>query len=132
MMSELKKRAILLRGPIGVGKSEVQTALLSRFRLPPQCAINLDDGWDWRYRFRQSERYPELCNRPEHILIIELSCGEPEALGLRMDGATRSPREWIDILEQDGRQLHAFTKTNRMRPVTVGTVKKSIEPITET
>jgi energy-coupling factor transporter ATP-binding protein EcfA2 len=43
---------------------------------------------------------------PEDFLIIELTAGEP--VDWSSPGATKNPREWVDILKDEGREIRAF------------------------
>jgi hypothetical protein len=109
-MSEKDKQklAIILRGPPSIGKSSVTKLLKAKLFASSVKDIDLDDGWGTH----QNRRYPPGDGRyadlktPEDVLIIELGCGEPA--GESFKGATKNPREWVAILEGEGRQVHAF------------------------
>jgi hypothetical protein len=96
-----------LRGPPAIGKSSV-TKLLAEKMLPSSTKqIALDQGWGQRqnWRFPAGDgRYADL-KAPEDLLVLELGCGEP---GGGVLGATLNPREWVSVLESEGRQIHAF------------------------
>lgn len=66
----------------------------------------LDDGWArGEKRFSGSTRYGDLSGQPE-VLIIELGYGEPA--DEKFLGATKNPREWLNSLEQEGREVFFF------------------------
>jgi hypothetical protein len=103
-----RKHAIILRGPPAIKKSLVAKLLASK--LPPGSVkhIDLDQGWGRK----ENKRYPTGEGRyadlkaPEDVLVLELCRGEPPDESSL--GATRNPREWVSILESEGRQIHAF------------------------
>ncbi len=107
MTEKARKIAVILRGPPAIGKSSV-TRLLAQKMLPGTTKqIDLDQGWgrDQNWRFSAGPgRYADL-KATEDLLVLELGCGEPCA---GVAGATLNPREWVSILEAEGRQVHAF------------------------
>jgi hypothetical protein len=108
-MSEIAKRkfAVILRGPPAIGKSSVTKLLAAKILPGSTKRIDLDDGWgkDQNRRFPPGERRYADLKTPEDLLVLELGCGEP---GGGLLGATLNPREWVSILESEGRQIHAF------------------------
>jgi hypothetical protein len=101
------KHAIILRGPSAIGKSSVTELLFAKLPCGQARRVDLDQGWgeaeNKRYPAGEG-RYSDL-NTPEDFLIIELCAGEP---GGSMKGATTNPREWVEVLEKEGRLIHAF------------------------
>jgi hypothetical protein len=105
--------AIVLHGPPGAGKTQTISELCGRHTSGTVRVVSLDDGWlasgpqahTFRYRPGQ-DRYRELREATEPVLLIELACGEPE--DLTFPGATRRPDEWVDVLRQAGRRLFVF------------------------
>jgi hypothetical protein len=98
--------AILLRGRIGAGKTTVGRIIRKQFDISDDAFILLDQGWgrrppdDWRRRARDANRYYDLANQSGRpIVLIELSWGED---------ATLNPREWLDLLEAQGRSVLYF------------------------
>jgi shikimate kinase len=112
----MRKLAVVLRGPIAVGKSTVANELLAHFNQCPGQLVNLDDGWanrpdesGRRYTRSGGERYRDLVGRAEEVLVLELAHGEPSLCQLRSEpGATLNPQEWADLLRLDGRQIKLF------------------------
>lgn len=99
-----RKVAIVLRGSPGAGKSTVANALQVLY--PQNCRVELDRYWGpGEKRFAGTCRYWDLRNQPD-VLIIELGYGEPA--GESFPGATKNPREWVSILENDGREVFFF------------------------
>src|SRR6266851_3143086 len=109
-MNEPRRRrhAIILRGPPAIGKSCVTRLLIAKIPCGQSKWIDLDDGWgkaqNKRYPSREG-RYADL-KTPEDFLILELCCGEPGDCSF--SGATRNPREWVSILENERREIRAF------------------------
>jgi hypothetical protein len=95
--------AIVLRGPPCGGKTTVLRFL--RARLPTSASVSLDDGWSKGERRFGADRYGDLRAKGDPLLV-ELGFGEPE--GLSFPGATRNPREWVDILMAEGRAVFLF------------------------
>jgi hypothetical protein len=104
------RKAVILRGPPGVGKSAV--CQLLRYHLQKSGRhINLDAYWgkgEWRYAHPEF-RYADLQLAPEPVLVVELAWGEPD--GLAFPGATRGAGEWIGILQRAGREVVPFYLT---------------------
>jgi hypothetical protein len=102
-----RKIAIILRGPPAIGKTSVTGLLVEKMLPGTTKRIDLDQGWgyhqNWRFPAGKG-RYADL-KAPEDLLVLELVCGEPDA---GMLGATRNPREWVSVLEAEGRQTCAF------------------------
>jgi hypothetical protein len=101
------KLAVILRGPPAIGKTTT-TKLLSEKIAPGTCErVDLDAGWGVHEgkRLPPGEgRYSDLKSDAD-LLVVELACGEP---GGGVSGATLNPREWVSILEKEGREIHAF------------------------
>ena len=95
-----KRIAIVLRGPMGVGKSTVADELCRLLSAGPK--IVLDD----HYQSRGPARDAIFTARKEDALVIELGCGEP--LDLSFDGFTRAAVAWHEALRRDGREVHLF------------------------
>jgi hypothetical protein len=123
----LRTFAIVLRGPTGVGKTTVGQTLLGLLNQPSDSLVNLDNGWsDEEFRCTLvPERYPDLRQRRERVLVIELANGEPVRnvnqfmrstgpvepgfwYGSPGPGATANPTEWVDLLRLEGREPHSF------------------------
>ncbi len=100
-----RKIAIVLRGPPGSGKTEVSRSLEGLFA--GRCAIaNLDQFWvQGEKRFGGRCRYWDL-DDPREVLIIELGYGEPWPRSF--DGATKNPKEWLQVLQEAQRQVFLF------------------------
>jgi hypothetical protein len=104
------RKAIILRGPPGVGKSAVCTLLLRHVGNSARH-INLDAHWgkgEWRYAYPEF-RYADLQLAAEPVLVVELAWGEPD--GLAFPGATRGADEWMGILQRAGREVIPFFLT---------------------
>ena len=108
--------AIVLRGPAAVGKTTVGWVLLSKLG-HTKGTIHLDKEWGPGERRSRagSERYADLENGEENILLLELAYGEPNLFGPNGSvnlgtslGATRNAREWVDILKRQGREVISF------------------------
>ena len=106
----------MLRGPVAVGKTTVGWVLLSKLG-QTKGTIHLDKEWGEGERRSRggSERYADLENREESILVLELAYGEPNLFGPNGTvnlgpslGATRNPREWVDIIKRQGREVISF------------------------
>jgi hypothetical protein len=100
--------AIILRGPPAIGKSCVAGLLAANVPCGQSKRIDLDYGWGkaQNKRYLAGEgRYADLKTR-EDFVILELGCGEPDDWSF--NGATRNPREWVSILEDEEREIHAF------------------------
>jgi hypothetical protein len=101
-----RRVAIVLRGAPGAGKSPVTDALRERYPLSKSSRVSLDTCWGpGEKRFAGHCRYWDLCDQPD-VLIIELGHGEPTDRSFL--GATKNPREWVSILENDGREIFFF------------------------
>jgi hypothetical protein len=99
-----RKVAIVLRGPPGGGKSNVASAL--QLLYPNSARVELDRYWgNGEKRFVGTCRYWDVRNQPD-FLIIELGYGEPACEVF--PGATKNPREWVSILENDTREVFFF------------------------
>jgi hypothetical protein len=104
------RKAIILRGPPGVGKSAVCKLLRSHIGESARH-IDLDAYWgkgEWRYSHPEF-RYADLQLAQEPVLIVELAWGEPD--GLAFPGATRGADEWMGMLQQAKREVVAFYLT---------------------
>ncbi len=104
------RKAIILRGPPGVGKSAVCRVLVRRYGEAARH-INLDSYWgkgEWRYA-QPDFRYADLQLAPEPVLIVELAWGEPD--GLPFPGATRGADQWMHLLQQAKRVVLPFYLT---------------------
>jgi hypothetical protein len=100
-------KAIILRGPPGVGKSAVRTMLRGDLGDSTRF-IHLDAYWgkgEWRYA-QPEFRYADILLAKEPILMVELAWGEPE--GLAFPGATRGADEWMGILRWAKREIYPF------------------------
>jgi broad-specificity NMP kinase len=103
-------KAIILRGPPGVGKSAVRDQLRSHLGKSVRH-INLDAYWgkgEWRYE-QPEFRYADLQLATEPVLVVEFAWGEPD--GLVFPGATRGAHEWMGILQKAKRQIFPFFLT---------------------
>jgi len=109
--------AVVLRGPMSVGKTEVAKRILQATGSSVEGPIVLDDGWAWggrRYVGGQA-RYEDLQGLADHVIVLELGWGEPKGEGF--PGATRNPEEWAEILMNEGRELRLFRLTARRADV---------------
>jgi hypothetical protein len=95
-----KKIAVVLRGPMGVGKSTVADQVCRL--LNAGAKIVLDDHYEARGR----ERDALFTGRQNDALVIELGCGEP--LDLTFNGFTRDAEAWCGLLRQAGREVYFF------------------------
>lgn len=105
-MAELK--AVVLRGTPGSGKSTIAREMVHAAAGRATPPIVLDEGWlpgQARY-VGGPGRYADLRAAALPILVAELGWAEP--YDMRTEGATRNPREWMDALEQAGREVHLF------------------------
>ncbi|WP_020472183.1 nucleoside/nucleotide kinase family protein [Zavarzinella formosa] len=103
-------KAIILRGPPGVGKSTVRDLLRSYLGRSARH-IDLDAYWgkgEWRYS-QPDFRYADLQLATEPVLLVELAWGEPA--GLAFPGATKGANEWVDILQKAKRVIYPFLLT---------------------
>lgn len=103
-------KAIVLRGPPGVGKSAVRDQLRRHLGRSARH-INLDVYWgkgEWRYE-QPAFRYADLQLAAEPVLVVELAWGEPD--GLAFPGATRGAHEWMGILQRAKRETFPFFLT---------------------
>lgn len=101
-----RRVAIVLRGAPGAGKSPVADALRERYTLSKSAHVSLDTFWGpGQKRFAGRCRYWDLRDQRD-VLIIELGYGEPHDGSFL--GATKNPREWVSILENDGREIFFF------------------------
>ncbi len=103
-------KAIVLRGPPGVGKSAVRDLLRAHLGKSVRY-INLDAHWgkgEWRSAYPEF-RYADLQLATEPVLVIELAWGEPD--GLAFPGATRGANEWMGILKAAKREIFPFFLT---------------------
>jgi hypothetical protein len=101
--------AVILRGPMGVGKTTIGQAILSKGGFHGSRPILLDDGWlinAWRYSTTGTSRYRDLATSTLPVLVAELGCGEP--VDLLSNGATRNPMEWMRVLQSVGREVYCF------------------------
>ena len=101
------RKAIILRGPPGVGKSAVRHEL--EYYLGKSARhVDLDAHWgrgQWRYAHPEF-RYADLQLAAEPVLLVEFAWGEPS--GLTFPGATRGAEEWVGLLRRAGRQIFPF------------------------
>ncbi len=110
MSTSSVRKAIILRGPPGVGKSAVCTVLRGHLGKSARH-INLDSYWgkgEWRYA-QPEFRYADLQIATDPVLVVELAWGEPD--GLVFPGATRGAGEWIGILQRVKREVFPFFLT---------------------
>jgi hypothetical protein len=110
--------AIILHGPPCTGKTQISDLIEERYAEHVEL-INLDSGWSRpaaddkadherckRYKVGP-ERYADVRKAaPKPIVVVELGCGEPSDLSSL--GATRGVHEWLQILREQGRSIHAF------------------------
>jgi len=94
-----KRLAVVLRGPMGVGKSTLRKSFRQKF-----CSFT-DVDFDERYN-RTSNRYGDLCGLPHELLFIEICCGEPHDLSF--PGPSRDAETWTTLLKNDGREILFF------------------------
>lgn len=108
-------RAVIIRGPMGSGKTRTGRELL-RLLGTPGDPLLLDRGWSpddppsisrWE---PGPSRYHDLSSFPGEVLVAELAWGDP--LGDPRPGATSAPEEWANVLRAAGRTIHLF----RLRP----------------
>lgn len=109
--------AVVLRGPTGVGKTEVARRILHFTGSRMDGLIILDDGWargERRYRGGQA-RYEDLRGLSDRVVVLELGWGEP--IDGSFLGATRNPSEWAEVLRSEGRELRLFRLTARPKDI---------------
>jgi hypothetical protein len=102
-----QKKAIVLHGPPGVGKSQVCERIL-RHLGTAAVRISLDRNWgpgESRFEGGKS-RYADLASAQADTIVLELGWGEPSCL--EMPGAVQGAQEWVDVLTAAGRQLFPF------------------------
>lgn len=100
------RKAIVLRGSMGVGKSTVAKELVTQLK---NCAVVvLDDGWaQHQARYVGGvARYADIRRAQHDVLVIELGCGEPT--DLRSAGATKAADEWLQALSDTKREVFLF------------------------
>lgn len=100
------KKAVVLHGPMGVGKSTVADIICSRAQAGNK--IVLDHGWHSdgiRYRGGVG-RYEDLSRHTDPVIVVEIACGGP--LDLAFPGATTGADEWIKVLRSAGRDVSIF------------------------
>jgi hypothetical protein len=90
--------------------SEVGRALLKFvIGLPPERLVILDNGWDASASAFRSKggtgRYQDL-RTIDPLLVFEIGCAEP--MQMHCNGATRNPKEWLAVLQQERRELAVF------------------------
>lgn len=106
-MATVNRRvALVLRGPMGVGKSTVLNELRQRRR--SVAGVVLDTGWEIngaRY-LPTASRYHDLRGHACDVLVVEIGCGEP--FDLSIPGASRGAAEWYNVLVSEGREVHVF------------------------
>jgi len=103
-------KAIILRGPPGVGKSAVRKQLQAHLGKSARH-IDLDAYWgkgEWRYA-QPEFRYADLQLATEPVVLVEFAWGEPD--GLEFPGATRGAHEWMGILQRAKREIFPFFLT---------------------
>jgi hypothetical protein len=116
-------KAIILRGPPGVGKSAVRNLLRSDLGQAARF-INLDAYWgknEWRYS-QPDFRYADLLLATEPVLLVELAWGEPD--GLAFPGATRGANEWVKILRSAKREIFPFLLTAQWNDILARLTKR--------
>lgn len=102
----MPRKAIILRGAPGSGKTTVAKTLRDHLGLAQSSHVSLDDGWcPGEQRYSGIGRYDDLRGHSDYLLI-ELGYGEP--LGEGFEGATKNPAEWVAVLEDDERQPFFF------------------------
>ena len=122
-----RKIAIVLRGAPCCGKSSVSNSLQEYFGLPLNSHVVLDHFWGrGEKRFAGHYRYWDLRDQPD-VLLIELGYGEPD--DPTFFGATRNPREWVSLLEADGRRVFFFLlEIDKAECIRRETVRKKLNP----
>lgn len=126
----MRPLAIVLRGPVAVGKTTVGRALLREAGSTVREPVILDVGWaPGERRFNGgSARYEDLRKLPSSgVVVIELGWGEPIGEGFK--GATRNPGEWAEVLREDGRELRLFRLRARRREVIDRAEHKLTKPL---
>ena len=127
MSSTRVPKAIILRGPPGVGKSAVRNLLQGHLGASTRF-INLDAYWgknEWRYA-QPNFRYADLQLATEPVLLVELAWGEPE--GLSFPGATRGANEWVEILRKVKREIFPFLLTAEWHDILGRLMKRHGDP----
>ena len=111
-----RKVAIVLRGAMGTGKSDIWEKLQKHFGEDKSECVVLDIEWGLNEKRSSTKtpatRYQDLINCRE-FLIIELGYGEP--LDKKSFGATKNPQAWIKLLEQGGREIFFFLLEAKLR-----------------
>ena len=101
--------AIVLRGPNGTGKSQTAAAITAAWTPGTSRHVILDRGWghphdaqrDWRRQTQGAARYRDLVDAQAlaaELLVVEIGTAEPDNGNTAATGATRDPREWMDLL----------------------------------
>lgn len=101
-----KPIALILRGPGAVGKTTVLDRIQSTWRGRGRSVrlVRLDEGWETG-QFRRSDgpatdRYQDLLGAPTDLLLVRLGWGEPDWGRGSALGASRNPKEWVDLLRE--------------------------------
>jgi hypothetical protein len=103
--------ALVLRGPNGTGKSQTIAAIQAAWNPESSHHVTLDGRWghhpdplvDWRRGTQGAARYRDLIDgvaQAAQLLIIEIGTAEPDNGNHAATGATRNPREWMDLLPE--------------------------------
>jgi hypothetical protein len=101
--------AIVIRGPNGTGKSQTIAGIQAAWNPGSTHHVTLDHGWghdpnplrDWRRETQGAARYRDLVDadaRAAQFLVIEIGTAEPFNGNQAATGATRDPREWMELL----------------------------------
>jgi hypothetical protein len=105
-VSDARKTAVILHGPPCAFKSRIIEVIKARH--PGRVkVVNLDEGWaptETRYT-GGTDRYDDIRDAPEPVLVIELAHGEPDD---GSPGPTRGANEWVSELQRAGRTVHPF------------------------
>ena len=101
-MDPMKRHAVVLRACTGVGKTTVRREV-ERLLNDDGTTVVLDHGWGEREKRGAAknpfECYSDLLGRPENMMLVELGWGET---------ATTRPKDWIGLLQADGRHVIVF------------------------